>query len=195
VPIGEIDIFDVASRQRMVVEPKSFVDEVLNVADAAQTERDREELREEQEENRQNPAPLSRLSPKWAADTSDVLYFTSRSRDFRQVEVDVADTATGKVQKLIEERSNVWMTQKPLRLVGNGKEMLWWSERDGWGHFYLYDGQGKLKNRITAGEYVTDQIASVDEKARMLYFTANGHEAGEDPYFTHLYRIGLDGAD
>ncbi|MBA0086919.1 MAG: DPP IV N-terminal domain-containing protein, partial [Acidobacteria bacterium Pan2503] len=194
VPIGEIDIFDVASRQRMVVEPKSFVDEVLNVADAAQTERDREELREEQEENRQNPAPLSRLSPKWAADTSDVLYFTSRSRDFRQVEVDVADTATGKVQKLIEERSNVWMTQKPLRLVGNGKEMLWWSERDGWGHFYLYDGQGKLKNQITAGEYVTDQIASVDEKARMLYFTANGHEAGEDPYFTHLYRIGLDGS-
>jgi len=194
VPIGEIDIFDVASRQRMVVEPKSFVDEVLNVADAAQTERDREELREEQEENRQNPAPLSRLSPKWAADTSDVLYFTSRSRDFRQVEVDVADTATGKVQKLIEERSNVWMTQKPLRLVGNGKEMLWWSERDGWGHFYLYDGQGRLKNQITAGEYVTDQIASVDEKSRMLYFTANGHEAGEDPYFTHLYRIGLDGS-
>ena len=194
VPIGEIDIFDVASRQRMVVEPKSFVDEVLNVADAAQTERDREELREEQEENRQNPAPLSRLSPKWAADTSDVLYFTSRSRDFRQVEVDVADTATGKVQKLIEERSNVWMTQKPLRLVGNGKEMLWWSERDGWGHFYLYDGQGRLKNQITAGEYVTDQIASVDEKSRMLYFTANGHEAGEDPYFTHLYRISLDGS-
>jgi len=87
----------------------------------------------------------------------------------------------------------VWMTQKPLRLVENGKEMLWWSERDGWGHFYLYDGQGKLKNQVTAGEYVTDQIASVDEKTRTLYFTANGREAGEDPYYTHLYRVGLDG--
>jgi dipeptidyl-peptidase 4 len=193
VPIGEIDIFDAASKQRVVVEPKSFVDEVLNIADAAQAERDREEFREEQEENRQNPAPLSRLSPKWVADTSDKLYFTSRSRDFRQAEVDVADAATGKVAKLIEERSNVWMTQKPLRLMENGKEMLWWSERDGWGHFYLYDGRGRLKNQITAGEYVTDQIVSVDEKTRMLYFTANGHEAGEDPYYTHLYRVGLDG--
>jgi len=193
VPVGEIDIFDVASKQRAVVQPKSFVDEVLTISDAAQEERDREELRDEQEENRLNPTPLTRASPRWVADTSDKLYFTSRSRDFRRVEVDVADSTTGRVQKLIEERSNVWMSQKPVRLMENGKELLWWSERDGWGHFYLYDGQGKLKNQITSGEYVTDQIAGVDEKARTLFFTANGREAGEDPYYTHLYRVGLDG--
>ena len=194
MPVSEIDIFDVASKQRAVAQPKSFVDEVLTISDAPQMERDREELREEQEENRLNPTPLSRVSPRWVADTSDKLYFTSRSRDFRRVEVDVADGATGKVQKLIEESSNVWTTQKPLRLVENGKELLWWSERDGWGHFYLYDGQGKLKNQVTMGEYVTDQFASVDERSRTLYFTANGHEAGEDPYYTHLYRVGLDGS-
>jgi len=193
VHIGEIDIFDVESKQRVVVQPKSFVDEALNISDAALTERDREEQRDEQEENRLNPAPLNRQNPKWVADTSDKLYFTSRSRDFRRVEVDVADTTTGKVQKLIEERSNVWMSQKPIRLVENGKEIVWWSERDGWGHFYLYDGQGKLKNQITTGEYVTDQVAALDDKARTLYFTANGREAGEDPYYTHLYRVGLDG--
>src|SRR6267154_545481 len=193
MPVGEIDILDVASKQKAVVRPKSFADEVLTISDAAQTERDREELRDEQEENRLNPAPLSRLSPRWVADTSDKLYFTSRSRDFRRMDVDVADSTTGRVQKLIEERSNVWTSQKPLRLVGNGKELLWWSERDGWGHFYLYDGQGTLKNQVTSGEYVTDQIAAVDEKTRMLYFTANGHEAGEDPYYIHLYRVGLDG--
>jgi len=194
MPVGEIDILDVGSKQKSVVQPKSFADEVLTISDAPQTERDREELRDEQEENRLNPAPLSRLSPRWVADTSENLYFTSRSRDFRRMDVDVADSATGKVQKLIEERSNVWTSQKPLRLVGNGKELLWWSERDGWGHFYLYDGQGTLKNQVTSGEYVTDQITAVDEKARTLYFTANGHEAGEDPYYTHLYRVGLDGS-
>jgi len=194
MPIGEIDIFDVANKQRVVVQPKSFADETLTISDAAQTERDREEQRDEQEENRLNPAPLNRMNPKWVADTSDKLYFTSRSRDFRKVEVDVADSTTGKVQKLIEEQSNVWMSQKPLRLVENGKEIVWWSERDGWGHFYLYDGQGKLKNQMTNGEYVTDQIAALDEKTRTLYFTANGREAGEDPYYTHLYRVGLDGS-
>ncbi len=170
MPVSEIDIFEAASKQRAAVQPKSFADEVLTISDAPQMERDREELR------------------------SDKLYFTSRSRDFRRVDVNVADSATGKVQKLIEERSNVWVSQKPLRLVENAKELLWWSERDGWGHFYLYDGQGKLKNQVTAGEYVTDQIASVDEKTGTLYFTANGHELGEDPYYTHLYRVGLDGS-
>ncbi len=194
MPVGEIDILDVGSKQKTVVQPKSFADEVLNISDAPQTERDREELRDEQEENRLNPAPLSRLSPRWVADTSEKLYFTSRSRDFRRMDVDVADSATGKVQKLIEERSNVWTSQKPLRLVGNGKELRWWSERDGWGHFYLYDGQGTLKNQVTSGEYVTDQITAVDDKTRTLYFTANGHEAGEDPYYAHLYRVGLDGS-
>jgi len=194
MPVSEIDIFDVASKQRAVVQPKNFVDEVLTISDAPQMERDREELREEQEENRLNPTPLSRVSPRWVADTSDKLYFTSRSRDFRHVNMEVADSATGKAQKLIEESSNVWMSQKPVRLVENGKELLWWSERDGWGHVYLYDGQGKLKNQITSGEYMTDQIAAVDEKTRTLYFTANGREAGEDPYYTHLYRVGLDGS-
>ena len=194
MPVAEIDILDVASKQRAVVQPKSFADEALTISDAAQTERDREELRMEQEENRMNLTALTRLSPKWVSETSDKLYFTSKSRDFRRVVVCVADSSTGKVQKLIEESSNVWMSQKPLRLVDNGKELLWWSERDGWGHFYLYDGAGKLKNQVTSGEYVTDQIVSVDNKARVLYFTANGREEGEDPYYTHLYRISLDGA-
>ena len=193
VPVSEIDVLDVASKERVVVQPKDFVDETLAISDAAQNERDREELRQEQDENKENPTPLTRVSPRWVSETSDKLYFTSRSRDFRRVDVCVADTTTGKVSKLIEERSNVWLTAKPLRLVDNGKELVWWSERDGWGHFYLYDGGGKLKNQITSGEYVTDQVVSIDEKARALYFTANGREPGEDPYYLHLYRIGLDG--
>ena len=193
VPIAEIDIFDVASKERALVQPKSFADEQLAIGDAALVERDREEMREEQEENKENLTPVSRFSPRWLSDSSDKLYFTTRSRDFRRVDVCVADTSTGKVRKLIEERSNVWLSTKPLRLLENGKELLWWSERDGWGHYYLYDGEGKLKNQVTSGEYVTDQIVSVDEKARVMYFTANGRETSEDPYYVHLYRVGLDG--
>src|SRR5262249_5166725 len=117
----------------------------------------------------------------------------SRSRDFRRADAFVADTASGKITKLFEERSNVWISLKPMRLIDNGKEIVWWSERDGWGHFYLYDGNGKLKNQVTSREFVCHTILSVDEKTRTLYFTANGREAGEDPYYTHLYRVGLDG--
>jgi dipeptidyl aminopeptidase/acylaminoacyl peptidase len=193
VPASEIDILDIASKERVVVQPKAFVDETLAISDAAQTERDREDLRQEQEENKENLTPLTRVSPRWVSEASDKLYFTSRSRDFRRVNVCVADTSSGKIEKLIEERSNVWLSFKPLRLVDKGKELVWWSERDGWGHFYLYGSDGKLKNQITSGEYVTDQIVSLDENARVLYFTADGREPGEDPYYLHLYRVGLDG--
>ncbi len=194
MPVNQIEIIDVASKQLVVVQAKNFAEQELRIADAPLLERDREELRQEQEGTQEGAqGPLSRLSPKWLSDTSDKLYFTSTNRDFRKVDVSVADTTTGETKTLIQERSNVWLSTKPLRLTGNGQELIWWSERDGWGHFFLYDSAGKLKNQITSGEYVTDSIISLDEKSRTLFFTANGREHGEDPYYTHLYRVGLDG--
>jgi dipeptidyl-peptidase-4 len=195
MPGSQLEILDVASKQLTVVQAKNFQEQELRIADAPLVERDREEQRQEQEGTQEGgQMPITRVSPRWLSDTSDKLYFTSTNRDFRKVDVCVADTATGASKTLIEERSNVWLSTKPLRLTGNGQELIWWSERDGWGHFYLFDSAGKLKNQITSGEYVTDQIISLDEKFRMIYFTANGRERGEDPYYTHLYRIGLDGA-
>ncbi len=195
MPSSQLEILDVASKQLAVVQAKNFQEQELRIADAPLVERDREEQRQEQEGTQEGgQMPVTRVSPRWLSDTSDKLYFTSTNRDFRKIDVCVADTATGASKTLIEERSNVWLSTKPLRLTGNGQELIWWSERDGWAHYYLFDSAGKLKNQITSGEYVTDQIISLDEKARTLYFTANGRERNEDPYYTHLYRINLDGA-
>jgi len=194
MPSSQLEILDVATRQLIIVQAKNFHNQQLRIADAPLLEGDREEFRQEQEGMQEGgQMPVSRVSPRWLSDTSDKLYFTSINRDFRKIDVCVADTATGASKTLIEERSNVWLSVKPLRLTGNGQEIVWWSERDGWGHYYLFDSGGKLKNQITTGEYVTDQIVSIDEKARTLYFTANGREHAEDPYYTHLYRISLDG--
>jgi len=194
MPGSQLEILDVASKQLVVVQAKNFLEQQLRIADAPLTERDREEQRQEQEGMQEGgQMPVTRVSPRWLADTSDNLYFTAINRDFRKVDVCVADTSTGTSKTLIEERSNVWLSVKPLRLTGNGHELIWWSERDGWAHYYLFDAAGKLKNQITSGEYVTDQILNLDEKSRTLYFTANGHERNEDPYYTHLYRVNLDG--
>jgi len=194
MPGSQLEILDVATKQLVVVQAKNFPNQQLRIADAPQIERDREELRQEQEGTQEGgQMPVTRVSPRWLSDTSDKLYFTSINRDFRKVDVCVADTTTGASKTLIEERSNVWLSVKPLRLTGNGQELIWWSERDGWAHYYLFDSTGKLKNQITSGEYVTDLILNLDEKSRTLYFTANGRERNEDPYYTHLYRINLDG--
>ena len=80
------------------------------------------------------------------------------------------------------------------RYLPNSSELLWFSERDNWGHLYLCDlEKGRIKNQITSGDWNVTQLVRVDEKNRLLYFFGVGREAGRDPYFVHFYRVGFDG--
>jgi dipeptidyl aminopeptidase/acylaminoacyl peptidase len=177
-PQPELLVFDIATKAKVKVKADKFKDQTISISTAPRKALDRE---------RDNPPPA-----QWLSDTPDKLYFGRQSRDLHKYDVCLADTAAGEVKVLIEEVLNTYIEVQPLRLVNGGKEMLWWSERDGWGHYYLYDGDGKLKNQITSGEYVTQGIVGVDEKLRLLYFSACGREANEDPYYMHLYRVNFD---
>ena len=179
-PRPELLIFDLATKAKVKVKADKFKDPTFDFFTAPRRALDRE---------KEFPPPA-----QWLADGSDKLYFGRQSRDLHGFDVCVADTATGEVKVLIEERLNTYVEAQDPWLLGGGKEMIWWSERDGWGHYYLYDGDGKLKAQLTSGEFVGQGIARVDEKARVLYFLACGREPGEDPYYTHLYRVGLDGS-
>lgn len=127
--------------------------------------------------------------------TASQFYLTRTSRDLKKIDICAVDVNTGEPRVLIEERMNTYVETRPPGLVNNGEELIHWSERDGWGHFYLYDKNGKLKNAITSGSFHCEDIEEIDEKNRVLYFTANGREPGEDPYYTHLYRINFDGSN
>jgi dipeptidyl aminopeptidase/acylaminoacyl peptidase len=73
-------------------------------------------------------------------------------------------------------------------------EILWYSERDNWGHLFLYDlATGRLKNKVTPGDGVVTGVTRIDDATRTLWFTAVGGEPGQNPYYTHSYRINLDG--
>ena len=100
-----------------------------------------------------------KTEPRWLGDTSDKLYFWRLSRDLHRIDVCVANTETGEVKPIIEERLNTYIETQPLWTLGNGQEFIHWSERDGWGHYYLFDANGTLKNQITTGEFVTGPIA------------------------------------
>lgn len=125
--------------------------------------------------------------------TKDRFYFTRTSRDLKKVDVCVADIATGTIKPLIEERFNTYVETRRLGLINDGKEFIQWSERDGYAHFYLYDENGKLKNQITSGAYHVENILGTDDAKRILYFSANGREPGEDPYYLHAYKVNFDG--
>ncbi|MGB8952464.1 MAG: DPP IV N-terminal domain-containing protein [Candidatus Aminicenantales bacterium] len=178
-PQPELLVFDIEKKTKLKVNAERFKDQMISIFMAP---------RDFTEFDRDNPPPAL-----WVSETSDKLYFGRQSRDLHKYEVCLADANTGEVKILIEEILNTYVDVLPLRLIQNGKELVWWSERDGWGHYYLYDGSGRLKNQITSGEFSCREIRGIDETARALYFNACGREANEDPYFTHLYRVNLDG--
>jgi dipeptidyl aminopeptidase/acylaminoacyl peptidase len=132
----------------------------------------------------------------WSADSRQ-LAFVSTSRDHKEEKVRLADAATGTVREVFSETVPTQYESGQHAInwhyLPKSKEIIWYSERDNWGHLYLYDAtSGKLKSQITKGDFVVTQLLKIDEAKRQLYFLADGREPG-NPYFTHLYRIGLDG--
>jgi len=71
---------------------------------------------------------------------------------------------------LIEESLNTSIEIRKPGLVNKGKEIIEWSERDGWGHFYLYDENGNLKNQITQGPWHTEDVVAIDEEKEYCIF-------------------------
>jgi dipeptidyl aminopeptidase/acylaminoacyl peptidase len=137
---------------------------------------------------------------QWTSD-SKRLFYTTRSRDYKTYRLYNVNARTGQATQVIEEVGSTYVELNQFtryhpawRVMGNGSELIWWSERDGWGHLYLYDGSGNLKNRITSGAWLVTDVIHVDEDERKVYFTAVGKEEVGNPYYQYLYKINLDGS-
>ncbi len=140
-----------------------------------------------------NPYDLSRLV--WRKDSRAFTFeYNQRGHQvFRIIEI----AASGVPRAVISEEADTFFSysNKKYRFdIGDGSEVVWMSERDGWNHLYLYEGSsGKVKNQITKGEWVVRGVDKVDPEKRHVYFRASGMEADKDPYFVSSYRINLDG--
>ncbi|HET6279051.1 MAG TPA: DPP IV N-terminal domain-containing protein, partial [Candidatus Polarisedimenticolia bacterium] len=145
----------------------------------------------------------------WGEDPPDLrwgtkgerVYFTRIHRGHQRVELHAADAATGETRTIVEETGKTFIDlatnddKEDWRIINDGAEVVWQSERDGWSHFYLYDAAtGELKNRITSGSWYATNPHHVDERNRWLYFEAMGREEGQNPYAAQLYRVRLDGS-
>ncbi|NKQ36213.1 MAG: hypothetical protein HF973_11435 [Chloroflexi bacterium] len=96
---------------------------------------------------------------------------------------------TGERTSLLVEMTTIWINlHKMFRPLRDGR-FLWASERSGFMHLYLYDGDGELLRPLTQGDWLVDDVVSVDEKGGVVYFTATH----PDPRERHLYAVSLDG--
>ncbi len=140
------------------------------------------------------------LDVEWSAN-SDQLAFVSSSRDHKIATLRVADPDTGAVRDVFTESVDTYYESgfeydsPNWRLLQGSNEFVWFSERDNWGHLYLYDlGTGELKQQITSGDWSVLNVEHIDTQAREIYFRAASREEGS-PYYHYLYRINFDGSE
>ena len=176
-PIDYVLLFDMKNKTHRELDIKQYKDQSIGIWNAANLLNTRDD----------DDRPLLWLG------TNDKFYFERSSRDLKRIDVCSVDINNNAVKQLINESLNTYVETRRPGLVNGGKEIIEWSERDGWAHFYLYDETGKLKNQITSGAFHCEDILGIDEKKRILYFSGNGRETKEDPYYQHLYKINFDG--
>ena len=134
---------------------------------------------------------------QWSPDSRS-LAFVSTSRDHKQEWMRIANPGNGDVRDVMGETVKDFfdsgIDKVNWHYLPASDELLWWSERSGWGHLYLYDLKtGQLKHAVTYGDWNVAQVLSVDEKARQIYFLGYGKELSNDPYYAMFYRVSFDG--
>lgn len=137
----------------------------------------------------------------WWGARSDHVYWVDYDRYYRTATLYKADATNGSAQELLRESSPTNLASTPeffepsLATTLRSGDVIWYSERDGWGHLYRYDATGKLRNQITTGNWLVRSIAGIDESDGRIHFMASGREEGRDSYERSLYSIRLDGSD
>lgn len=136
----------------------------------------------------------------WWANDSQTAYFVDADRHMKRARVVAIDVITGRSKVLFEERSGTYLEfgfeferTASFLPAPETAEVVWWSERSGWAHLYLYDlHSGNLKNRITSGEWVVREVLSFDAERREIFAQVAGREKGGNPYYRQLVRINVD---
>lgn len=136
----------------------------------------------------------------WSPDSSQI-YSVYYERGEKTLRFLIEDPISGDVKELINEtgstyrESSLQYADTPnVAVIPKSGDIIWFSERDGWAHLYLYDKNGNLKNQITKGEWVVRKLQLTAENQGEIYFTASGKEKG-NPYYQYLYKVNTDGSN
>jgi len=140
--------------------------------------------------------PIEAGDAWWSPDSGRV-YLIARSRYAKSMSLNVIEPIGGSSRQLFSETGSTFVEsaslgESPMVYELANHDVLWFSERDGFGHLYLYDGAtGRLKRRLTQGPWTVRNVLHLDPTHGFIYIAANEREPGVDPYYRQVYRIGL----
>jgi dipeptidyl-peptidase-4 len=148
---------------------------------------------------RMNDSPMEGNRVWWGAD-SKIAYFVDVERGEKVVHVAAVDAGSGEVKELFSEKSDTYVelgsdVYEPaaIRPLPKSNELIWYSERSGWAHLYLYSlATGQLIRPLTSGNWLVRNILGVDEDRREVYISLAGRTPRKNLYYREIARVNLD---
>ncbi len=121
--------------------------------------------------------------------SSKHIYIAILNRDQNHLWLNKYDISDGhKVKTLFEEKDPKYVEpQHPLYFLPDGKQFLWFSQRDGWQQLYLYDTDGNLKRQVTKGDWVVTELIGISQDGRYVYVNTTKNS----PLERHVYRVNI----
>ncbi len=129
------------------------------------------------------------------------VWYTHQHIDETHTRVLKLDSHTGKSSVLFEEDPESCFPiiprqthrRAPAMYLPASRELIWWSDRNGWAHLYLYDAlSGKLKKTLTQGNWLVRNILHYDADQRELFIQTAGRGSWPNPYYRDVCRLNLD---
>lgn len=122
------------------------------------------------------------------------LFFLRKKRTCDEIELCAGNMTTGDVRVIIQEVSKPYINDDlfNVSIFNSGKDIVWWSDRTGWGHYYLYNENGVLQRALTTGNWTAGKIIRIDTAHRSVYLYGYGKEPGRNPYYAHVYKTSLN---
>lgn len=125
----------------------------------------------------------------WSPDEM-YIYIGVLNREQNHLKMNKYNAKTGRfVKTLFEEKNPKYVEpEKPLTFLKiDSEKFLYFSERDGFNHLYLYDTEGKLISQITKGQWLVNSILGFDQKGENIFITATK----DSPLESHTYLVNL----
>lgn len=129
-------------------------------------------------------------TPYWTPTNRLWVQWMNRGQD--NLKIYEVDLKTGSKKEIYDEKQSTWVDLDQgnrLEFLPDEKGFIVRSDKDGWAHYYYYDMSGKLKNRLTTGEFTVGNIYKVDLKNNRIFFNARK----ENSTRWDLYSVSLEG--
>lgn len=136
----------------------------------------------------------------WWNANSETAYYVHLDRYYKSAKLIEFNVESGKTNALFEETTDTQLQlsdnadESPELLpLPDSNEVIWYSNRSGWGHLYLYSTEdGTLKRKITSGDWVVRNIVRYDDQSREVYLQTSSRQKAVNPHFRDLIKVHID---